>query len=71
MFSHLDEGRLFMFEVKEGTCGGSGYSPSAEVMGKVHGLYGLCYAWLCDECAKRLEVTCNSDGAFRMVAKVA
>jgi hypothetical protein len=40
-------------------------------MGKVHGLYGLRYAWLCDRSAKRLDVTFDGDGEFQMVAKAA
>jgi len=71
IFRHLHEGRLFTFEVNKEGCGASGYSPSAEVMGKVHGLYGLRYAWLCDRCAKRLDVTFDGDGEFQMVARAA
>ena len=70
-FRHLHEGRLFMFEVKKECSEGSGYGPSAEVMGKVHGLHGLHYAWLCNSCAKRLDVTFDDDGGFQMVARAA
>ncbi len=68
---HLHEGRLFVFEVRRECSEGRGYGPSAEVMGRVHGLHGLRYAWLCDGCSKRLEVTFDDDGAFQTVARAA
>lgn len=71
IFRHLHEGRLFMFEVKKQSSEGSGYSPPAEVMGRVHGLHGLRYAWLCDTCARRLDGTFDDDGRFQTVAKAA
>jgi hypothetical protein len=71
IFRHLYEGRLFMFEGKKECSEGSGYGPSAEVMGKVHDLYGLRYAWLSDRCAERLDVTFDGDGEFQRVAKAA
>lgn len=70
-FRHLHEGRLFMFEVKRECSEASGCGPSAEVMGKVHGLHGLRYAWLCDSCAKRLDVTLDDDGGLQMVTRAA
>ncbi len=67
---HLHEGKLFMFEFKKVCSGGSEYSPSAELMGKVHGLHGLHYAWLCDTCARGLDVK-PDNGGFQIVARAA
>jgi len=70
-FRHLHEGKLFTFEVRRKCSEESGYGPPAEVMGKVHGLHGFRYAWLCDRCAKRLDVTFDDEGGFQMAARAA
>ncbi len=60
-----------MFEAREACSDIRDYGPPAGFIDKVHGFHALRYAWLCDECAKRLDFTFDEERGLQITVKAA